>query len=103
MDRGTAGSRRTAKTPCPRRPRWSAARADDAARALSRDGAMERQMKAAAFFDLDHTLISRATPIALANSFRRRRLIRRRDLIRAAAWHVIFLLRGLEEEAVRKG
>jgi HAD superfamily hydrolase (TIGR01490 family) len=64
---------------------------------------MERRMKAAAFFDLDHTLISRATPIALANSFRRRRLIRRRDLIRAAAWHVIFLLRGLEEEAVRKG
>jgi HAD superfamily hydrolase (TIGR01490 family) len=64
---------------------------------------MERRMKAAAVFDLDHTLISRATPIALANSFRRRRLIRRRDLIRAAAWHVIFLLRGLEEEAVRKG
>ena len=42
-------------------------------------------MKAAAFFDLDHTLISRATPIALANSFRRRRLIRRRDLIRLKA------------------
>ena len=63
----------------------------------------ERRMKAAAFFDLDHTLISRATPIALANSFRRRRLIRRRDLVRAAAWHLIFLVRGLEEEAVRKG
>lgn len=60
-------------------------------------------MKAAAFFDLDHTLISRATPLALANSFRRRRLIRRRDLLRAAAWHLIFLVRGLEEEAVRKG
>jgi len=60
-------------------------------------------MRSAVFFDLDHTLISRATPIALANSFRRHRFIRRRDLLRAAAWHVIFLLRGLEEEAVRKG
>ena len=60
-------------------------------------------MKTGAFFDLDHTLISRATPLALANSFRRRGLIRRRDLIRAAGWHVIFLLRGLGEAAVRKG
>jgi HAD superfamily hydrolase (TIGR01490 family) len=58
---------------------------------------------AAAFFDLDHTLISRATPLALANTFRKRGLIRRRDLVRAAAWHLIFLLRGLGEAAVRKG
>ena len=60
-------------------------------------------MTTGAFFDLDHTLISRATPLALANTFRRRRLIRRRDLLRAAAWHLIFLVRGLSEEAVRKG
>jgi HAD superfamily hydrolase (TIGR01490 family) len=60
-------------------------------------------MTAGAFFDLDHTLISRATPLALANTFRRRRLIRRRDLLKAAAWHLIFLVRGLGEEAVRKG
>jgi HAD superfamily hydrolase (TIGR01490 family) len=60
-------------------------------------------LKTAAFFDLDHTLISRATPLALANTFRRRKLIRNRDLIRAAAWHAIFLVRGLGEEAVRKG
>ena len=60
-------------------------------------------MKTAAFFDLDHTLISRATPLALARTFHRRRLIRRRDLVRAAAWHLIFLVRGLGEEAVRKG
>jgi HAD superfamily hydrolase (TIGR01490 family) len=59
-------------------------------------------MRAAAFFDLDHTLISRATPIALAETFRRRGMIRRRDLVRAAAWHLIFMLRGLGEEAVRK-
>ena len=59
--------------------------------------------RSAAFFDLDHTLISRATPLALANTFRRRKLIRNRDLIRAAAWHAIFLVRGLGEAAVRKG
>jgi len=58
--------------------------------------------KAAAFFDLDHTLIKQSTPIALAGTFRRHRLIRRRDLLRAAAWHLIFLLRGLGETAVRK-
>src|SRR6185437_5797852 len=28
---------------------------------------------------------------------------RRRDLLKAAAWHLIFLVRGLGEEAVRKG
>lgn len=59
-------------------------------------------MKAGAFFDLDHTLISRATPLALADTFRRRGLIRRRDMVRAAAWHLIFMLRGLGEDAVRK-
>lgn len=60
-------------------------------------------MTAGAFFDLDHTLISRATPLALANTFRQRGLIRRRDLVKAACWHLIFLVRGLGEEAVRKG
>lgn len=60
-------------------------------------------MKTAAFFDLDHTLIRRATPLALADTFRRRGLIRRRDIVRAAAWQLIFLVRGLGEDAVRKG
>jgi HAD superfamily hydrolase (TIGR01490 family) len=59
-------------------------------------------MRAAAFFDLDHTLISRATPVALAATFHRRGLIRRRDILRAAAWQLIFLARGVGEEAVRK-
>jgi HAD superfamily hydrolase (TIGR01490 family) len=59
-------------------------------------------MKAGAFFDLDHTLISRATPLALADTFRRHGLVRRRDIVRAAAWHLIFLLRGVSEESVRK-
>jgi HAD superfamily hydrolase (TIGR01490 family) len=56
----------------------------------------------AAFFDLDRTLISRATPLALAGTFGKRRLIRRRDLLRAAAWQLIFLIRGVGPDAVRR-
>jgi HAD superfamily hydrolase (TIGR01490 family) len=56
----------------------------------------------AAFFDLDRTLISKATPLALANSFRRRRLVRRRDLIRAALWQLVFLIRGVGEREMRR-
>jgi HAD superfamily hydrolase (TIGR01490 family) len=56
----------------------------------------------AAFFDLDRTLISRATPLALANSFRRRRLVRRRDLVRAALWQLVFLIRGVGEREMRR-
>jgi len=59
-------------------------------------------MCAAAFFDLDRTVISRATPIALARSFHRRRLVRRRDLVRAAAWQLIFLVRGVGEREMRR-
>lgn len=59
-------------------------------------------MGGAAFFDLDRTMISRATPLALANSFRRRRLVRRRDLVRAALWQLIFLVRGVGEREMRR-
>jgi HAD superfamily hydrolase (TIGR01490 family) len=59
-------------------------------------------MRAAAFFDLDRTIISRATPLALAGSFRRRGLLRRRDLVRAAAWQLFFLLRGVGEREMRR-
>jgi HAD superfamily hydrolase (TIGR01490 family) len=52
--------------------------------------------KAAAFFDLDRTLISRPTPIALAATFRRRGLIRSRDLIRVGLWRALFLLPGID-------
>lgn len=58
--------------------------------------------RGAAFFDLDRTLISRATPLALAGSFRRSRLVRRRDLVRAAAWQLIFLVRGVGSNEVRR-
>ena len=59
-------------------------------------------MRPAAFFDLDRTLISRATPIALARSFQRRRLVRQRDLARAALWQLIFLARGVGEKEMRR-
>jgi HAD superfamily hydrolase (TIGR01490 family) len=50
----------------------------------------------AAFFDLDRTLISRPTPLALAQTFRRRGLLRKRDLLRAGLWQLIFLLPGVD-------
>ena len=54
------------------------------------------QRVAAAFFDLDRTLISRPTPIALASTFRRRGLLTTRDLVRATAWQLLFLLPGVD-------
>ena len=50
----------------------------------------------AAFFDLDRTLISRPTPLALAALFRRRGLLRKRDLVRAGFWRLLFLLPGID-------
>jgi HAD superfamily hydrolase (TIGR01490 family) len=52
--------------------------------------------RAAAFFDLDRTLISRPTPIALATTFRKRGILRTRDLVRATLWQLIFLLPGVD-------
>lgn len=51
---------------------------------------------AAAFFDLDRTLISRPTPLALAASFRKRGLLRTRDLLRATLWQLVFMLPGID-------
>lgn len=58
--------------------------------------------RGAAFFDLDRTLISRATPLALAGTFGKSRLLRRRDLLRAAVWQLSFLVRGVGADAVRR-
>jgi HAD superfamily hydrolase (TIGR01490 family) len=44
----------------------------------------------AAFFDLDRTLISRSSSLALAGPFRRRGLIGRRDLAKAAVAQLLF-------------
>ena len=59
-------------------------------------------MPAAAFFDLDRTLIRRSSVLALAGSFRQRGLISRLDLARSAFWQVLFVLRGASAERVRR-
>jgi len=56
---------------------------------------------AAAFFDLDRTLIRRSSVLALAGTFRRRGLISRVDLVKSAFWQVLFVLRGASAERVR--
>ena len=60
-------------------------------------------MPAAAFFDLDRTLLRRSSALALAGSFRQRGLISRRQLLQAAAWQLLFVARGASHEAVRRG
>ena len=59
-------------------------------------------MRAAAFFDLDRTLLRRSSALALAGSFRERGLIGRRQLAKAAAWQLLFMARGAGAEAVRR-
>ena len=56
---------------------------------------------AAAFFDLDRTLLRRSSALALAGSFRERGLISRWQLAKAAAWQLLFVLRGASHKAVR--
>jgi HAD superfamily hydrolase (TIGR01490 family) len=58
-------------------------------------------LAAAAFFDLDRTLIRRSSVLALAGTFRRRGLISRLDLVKSAFWQVLFVLRGASAERVR--
>ena len=60
-------------------------------------------MPAAAFFDLDRTLLRRSSALALAGSFRERGLISRRQLLQAAFWQLLFVARGASHEAVRRG
>jgi HAD superfamily hydrolase (TIGR01490 family) len=57
---------------------------------------------AAAFFDLDRTLLRRSSALALAGTFHQRGLISRRQLARAAAWQLLFVLFGASHEAVRR-
>ena len=61
-----------------------------------------RRVAAAAFFDLDRTLLRRSSALALAGSFRERGLISRRQLAQAAAWQLLFVARGASHEAVRR-
>jgi HAD superfamily hydrolase (TIGR01490 family) len=57
---------------------------------------------AAAFFDLDRTLLRRSSALALAGSFRERGLISRGQMLRAALWQLLFVARGASHEAVRR-
>ncbi len=52
-------------------------------------------MTAAAFFDLDRTLTSRSSALALAPVLRRRGLIDRTHLAKAALWQLVFAARGV--------
>jgi HAD superfamily hydrolase (TIGR01490 family) len=58
--------------------------------------------RAAAFFDLDRTLLRRSSALALAGTFRERGLIDRRQLARAALWQLLFVARGADGDAVRR-
>ena len=57
-------------------------------------------MPGAAFFDLDRTLVSRSSSLALAPEFRRRGLIRRRDLAKATAAQLVFVRFGAGQSRV---
>ena len=58
--------------------------------------------RAAAFFDLDRTLLRRSSALALAGSFREHGVIARGQLAKAAAWQLLFVARGASDETVRK-
>jgi HAD superfamily hydrolase (TIGR01490 family) len=57
---------------------------------------------AAAFFDLDRTLLRRSSALALAGTFHERGLINRRQLAKAALMQLLFVARGADAEAVRR-
>lgn len=58
-------------------------------------------MAAAAFFDLDRTVIRRSSVLALAGAFRRRGVISRLDLVKSAFWQALFVAGGFSAERVR--
>jgi HAD superfamily hydrolase (TIGR01490 family) len=57
---------------------------------------------AAAFFDLDRTLLRRSSALALAGSFHERGMISRWQMLRAAGWQLLFVARGASHEAVQR-
>src|SRR5205807_3220962 len=73
-----------------------------APRGRARGRGRRRVSGAAAFFDLDRTLLRRSSALALAGSFRDRGLISRRQLAKAAAWQLLFVMRGASHETVRR-
>ena len=57
-------------------------------------------MRGAAFFDLDRTLISHSSSLALAGTFRKRGLIGRRQLAKAAVAQLVFVRFGAGQSRV---
>lgn len=57
--------------------------------------------RAAAFFDLDRTLLRRSSTLALAPAFRRHGVITRPQVAKAAFWQLLFVARGTSRERVR--
>jgi HAD superfamily hydrolase (TIGR01490 family) len=57
--------------------------------------------RAAAFFDLDRTLLRRSSTLALAPAFRRHGVITRTQVAKAAFWQLLFVARGTSKERVR--
>jgi HAD superfamily hydrolase (TIGR01490 family) len=57
--------------------------------------------RAAAFFDLDRTVLRRSSTLALAPAFRRHGVITRAQVARAAFWQLLFVVRGTSRERVR--
>ena len=58
--------------------------------------------RAAAFFDLDRTLLRRSSTLALAGSFRRHGVIGRAQMAKAALWQLLFAARGASPDVVRR-
>ena len=58
--------------------------------------------RAAAFFDLDRTLIRKSSTLALAPAFRRRGIITRRGLAKAGVLQILFMARGADDATVRR-
>jgi HAD superfamily hydrolase (TIGR01490 family) len=65
-------------------------------------GPYTRVVPAAAFFDLDRTLLRRSSALALAGSFRDRGLITRRQLAKAALMQLLFVARGADATAIQR-
>ena len=61
-----------------------------------------RRVSAAAFFDLDRTLIRRSSALALAPAFRAHGVIGRKQMLKAALWQLLFAARGASRDAVRR-
>lgn len=57
-------------------------------------------MQGAAFFDLDRTLLSRSSSLALAPAFHKRGLLSRRDLVKAAVAQRVFVRFGAGQRRV---